>query len=114
MKLSDQVRRKIGAAIARYFADEGHRLLALSVGTTHAHLLVELPEDLGLARQIVGRCKNFASRAVRSELPGKVWGEGGNYQEVLSQEYQRTVFRYITEKQEPGAWLWSFRSAESS
>lgn len=103
------LRSVIGDAIVTRITELGHRVLAVSVGRTHAHLLVELPADFSEVKREVGRVKRYASRAVTEQMPGQLWGEGGKFKTVSSREQQRAVFRYITQKQERGSWVWSFK-----
>jgi len=58
----------------------GYLVVAVSVNGRHLHALVELPNDMGQIRQIVGKCKQRASHAVRDVMPGSIWAAGGRVQ----------------------------------
>lgn len=98
-----ELRERIGNALCRSLTRSGHRVLAVAVGATHAHALVELPLNYSETRRIVGDAKCDSSRAVRTEIPGNVWAAGGSYKIIKDRPHQLRVFHYITKKQGPGA-----------
>ena len=91
----------------------GFRVIAASVGEEHLHALVELPHDLKLIRKTIGKCKQFASHAVRGHMPGSIWSEGGEHRWVRDKSHFHNVYRYIRTKQEPGTVAWSHREDEN-
>jgi REP element-mobilizing transposase RayT len=103
------VRRSVGEVLVRNLLDAGHRVLAVSVSSDHAHILVELPEPRAVVKQIIGDAKGGASRQVRKQLPGRVWSAGGEYKLVRTKEHLRCALRYILRKQGADSWTWSFR-----
>lgn len=104
-----ECRPLIGRTIVEYLNRERHRVLAVAIAKVHVHLLVELPDHMALVRQIAGHAKRHSSRAIKSVLPGNVWGEGGKFKPVRDLEHQRAAFDYILYEQGPEAWTWSYR-----
>ena len=99
----------IGTALLRKVIEQGHQILALSSGITHAHLQVELPNDLAEARQLAGTWKQASSHAIRNVLPGSVWAGGGKPIPIKDRPHHQNVFDYILGHVDEGAWVWSFR-----
>ena len=110
--ITRNVRAMIGCALVRTLLDDGHRVLCASVGGRHAHVLVELPDNMPLMRKIVGKAKNRSSRAIKKEMPGRVWGAGGTFKRVRDRSHQVEVFHYILDHASQGAWTWSYREGE--
>jgi hypothetical protein len=90
----------------------GYRVIACSVGRRHLHALVELDADYHLRRKQIGKCKQKASHAVRSIIPGTIWAEGGEFKPVRDASHLHNVFNYIRTQQEPGAVVWSHKPDE--
>lgn len=109
VSLDAEHRLALGIALRESFEKQDCLILAVAVCSHHAHLLVELPIDLAEARRIVGNAKKYASRQVKSTLPGRVWAAGGKYKRIDNAAYQRRVFAYILKHQDQGAWVWSYR-----
>jgi len=106
--IAPELRAVIGESIQTCLERE-HRVLALTVAATHAHILVELPLEIDRVRTIIGEAKNVASRRVRREMPGRVWSAGGSYRLVETVAHQRRVFGYIRDHVHEGAWVWTYR-----
>jgi REP element-mobilizing transposase RayT len=87
----------------------GIRLLASSIGRQHVHLLAELPTDWRRTKRVVGHLKTKSSRFVKVGSRNRLWSTGGKFLPVEDRAYQMTVFRYITERQERNAVIWSLR-----
>ncbi len=87
--------------------NDGHCVLAITVAATHAHMLTELPAEMGAVRSIVGDAKNASSRAVRQEMPGRIWAGGGDYRRVSDKRHQQRIFEYIVNHSREGAWVWT-------
>ena len=104
-----EVRPVVGRTIVEYLTANGHRVLAVAVAKVHVHALVELPDRVGVVRQIAGHAKRHSSRAVRRVLPGSVWGEGGKFKRIANRDHQRAAFEYILYDQGADAWTWSYR-----
>ena len=103
----------IGRVLADHLIQSGHQVLVIAVTKVHAHLLVELPDNILRIRAIVGEAKRVASRAVKEKLAGSIWAAGGTYKPVKSREHQRSAYEYILYDQGPGAWTWSFKDGTS-
>lgn len=100
----------VGRAILAKLRKLGFRAVALAVAGMHAHLLVELPDEVKRIKQLIGQCKTVSSHAIRDALPGRVWGHDGGYKPVDDTAHQRNVYRYILRQK--GAWVWSFKDGE--
>ena len=107
----EDIRAPIGQVLVRYLLDEGHRILIVSVSKTHAHLLVELPNNEKAMKEIIGRAKSRSSRAVKDQLPGSIWAEGGDFEPVLNAAHESNAFSYIRDQQGPDAWTWTHLDA---
>jgi hypothetical protein len=100
------LRGELGQAIVAKVLAGGYRVLVIAVTPKHLHLLVELPWNLAAAKRVVGAWKTARTPAVRAELPGSIWGEGGSYKPVKTESHRRNAFKYIRDDQGPGAWVW--------
>jgi hypothetical protein len=107
--LDPKLRPVIGRALIASLQGMGHQVLTVAVTKVHAHFLVELPDNILKIKAIVGEAKRKASRAVKRELPGSIWAEGGTYKPIKSRGHQRSAYKYILCDQGPGAWTWSFK-----
>lgn len=112
--LANDLRPIIARALIDYLHGCEHHLLALAVTKVHAHLLVELPDNILKVKAIVGEAKRVASRAVKQQLPGSIWAAGGTYKPIKSTDHQRSAYSYILYDQGPGAWTWSFLDEKSA
>lgn len=104
-----KARADVGRAIVALLCSEGHRLLVMSVGGMHAHLLVELPDNVRRIKAIVGHAKSKSSRAVKHILPGSIWARGGRFEKIKDRAHHRNVYNYILTRQERGTWVWSYK-----
>ncbi len=98
--------------IVEELEDKGYRVLMVGVGAVHAHILVELPDDVVRVKTIVGDCKRKSSHAIRDILPGRIWAHGGRFDRVEDEEHHRNVYGYILEHIDEGAYVWSYRAEE--
>jgi REP element-mobilizing transposase RayT len=107
----------IRAVILMHFVEKmrklGYRIIAASLGEQHLHFLAELPFDLDEVDRIAGKCKQRASHAVRKELPGSVWSEGGEFKWINGSDHLQNAYSYIRTRQEPGTVVWSHRPEEN-
>ncbi len=103
------LRERIGRALVECLIACGHRLLALSVSSDHADVVIELPDDVRQTKSIVGDAKRRASRVVKRELPGAVWSAGCDYEPIDDAGRLRTEVDYVLLRQGDGTWTWSFR-----
>jgi REP element-mobilizing transposase RayT len=108
--LPQHLREPVGKAILQELTKHQARILALAVAGMHVHMLIELPDDMTEIRRIIGRCKTAACRAVRRQMPGRLWANYGSYKPVDDPEYQHKVYQYILRQR--GAWIWSFKDGE--
>src|SRR4051794_35542328 len=79
VKFDFEIRAILLAAFVLKLRALGYRVIAASLGEQHLHVLVLLPWDLDEVRKILGKCKQRASHAVRKQLPGNIWSEGGEF-----------------------------------
>src|SRR5262245_774269 len=107
--IAPELRSTVGCAILLYFRSIGARVIAMAVGKVHTHIVVEMVDDIGIVKRIIGQAKRRSSRAVKSQLPGAVWGEGGTFEPVDDRERLERSHDYVIYDQGPGAWTWSFR-----
>ncbi|MGD9127804.1 MAG: hypothetical protein PVH19_10555, partial [Planctomycetia bacterium] len=102
-------RKLLGEAMVDVMNRAKLRFLAVAVGVSHAHVLVECKDDYMTARRLASSLKQVSSFAVRDSLPGKVWAKGGKPIRIKDQKHQQQVFYYILEHaQKEGAWVWRF------
>lgn len=103
-------RRVVGEAFIKELEKQHVRLLVVSVGPQHLHLQVKLPNHEARQWDILGDCKRVASHAVRTTLPGKIWGRKGRIDTISDREHHEYLFRqYIPDHRYEGAWVWNFR-----
>jgi hypothetical protein len=112
VSLTLQVRIAVLRAFVEKMQALGFRIIAASCGEKHLHGLPELVTEYGECRKIVGKCKQKASHAVRDVLPGRIWAEGGSYEEIEDVGHLHNTYNYIREKQEAGTVVWSHRPDE--
>jgi len=99
----------IGTVLLQKCEKTESAVLSICVGTTHAHLLVELADDYKAARDFEARLKQASSHAVRHVLPGRVWAAGGKPIRIRDRAHQQRVYRYILDHAADGDWVWDFR-----
>ncbi len=108
----NQAQRAIaGEAVRKTMKKHGHKLLVIAVGGMHVHMLVELPNVLQDAKDVIGFAKVSASMRLNETMPGKVWARGGNCKPIRDEEHRRNTFGYILDHRDEGAWVWTFRDA---
>jgi hypothetical protein len=103
------LRAEVGKALLRAILESGHAVLVIAVKGKHTHILTELPALKRRAQLIVGKWKSARTSALRRELPGPIWGEGGKYKAVKDRRHLARVYKYIRDDQGPGAWVWTYR-----
>jgi REP element-mobilizing transposase RayT len=112
VRFPKHLRPIVGRAIRDYLETHGHRVLAVAVGRVHAHVVTELPDDIRTIKQILGEAKRKSSRAVKKELPGKVWSAGAEKKPVDTKAHLGRAVDYVLYEQGEGAWTWSFRDRD--
>jgi REP element-mobilizing transposase RayT len=113
VEIPKHLRATIGRALIARLEKEGFRVLAVSVSYDHAHILVELPDNIARIRRIIGRCKRAACEAVKHKLAGKIWSAGGDWDPIDDREHQDNSYSYALTKQGPRAWTWYFKDSET-
>jgi REP element-mobilizing transposase RayT len=103
--IADILRRRIAETFAENLQTQGFTVSIASVSQTHLHALVRLPLDRRQTKRIVGDAKRVASRSVKSEMPGRVWSEGGTYKPVRNVGHYNAAYEYIRTRQEEGAYV---------
>src|SRR5688500_4508779 len=109
VQIPQQVRQLIGLAVVARLRHEGYTVLAVSVSAEHVHALVLLPDDRGMIKRIIGRCKQHGTRAARPTIGGELWADAGEFKPIRDRAHQLNVYEYILTKQGPWAWTWSYR-----
>ncbi len=107
--IKSSLRSIVGETILGKIEKQEHRVLAISVGSNHAHILVELPDNRSVVVAICGTWKQAASHKVREELPGNIWAEGGDPIPIRDEAHHRRVYDYILRHRDEHAWIWSFK-----
>jgi len=108
VKLPVEIRAIVGKALVASLLDDGWSVLATSVSSDHAHVLVELPDDVRSIKAMVGNAKRVSSRAIKAWIAGSVWSEGCDYESIKDISHQRNAFSYILNKQGADSWTWSY------
>ena len=85
------------------------RVLSVAVGKVHAHLVVEIVDDLREVKRVIGEAKRFSSQIVTGSLPGKLWSAGGKFVRVENDPHLQSAYEYDLYDQGRWAWTWSFR-----
>lgn len=106
--LPAELRGLIAHKLAQQLEKHGIRILIVSVGGMHAHLLAELPDDGTKAKRLIGITKKGASQAVNKQLPGRMWARGCGLKLVRDQSHQQNTFHYIKRHENDGAFVWTF------
>ena len=107
--IGPHLREVVARAFLSRLLKEKFLVLAVAVSERHVHALVLLPDDRALIREIIGRCKRAACEAVKHEMTGALWADGGEFKQVRDRAHQLNVYKYILVDQGPGAWTWSYR-----
>ncbi|MEM9416175.1 MAG: transposase [Planctomycetota bacterium] len=107
--LPEPLRATVGERFREALEKQDHTVLALCVAGQHAHFLCELPLDPARTKHCIGLAKKASSRAIKREMPGRVWAAGGRYIIVDTPTYQQRVYHYIIRHRDEGAWVWTFR-----
>jgi REP element-mobilizing transposase RayT len=110
--LTPDQRRVAGRAMVDRLLELNVRLLALSCGRAHYHLLGGFSDHE--VRQLVGRAKKNATFDLREcGFEGRAWARKSRPLPVGNRAHQRNVFEYILDHAREGAWVWSFRDGRS-
>ena len=104
----DEAWRPVACGVhVRFLIENGYRVLAASVSGKHAHLLVELPDNVAEVKRIIGQCKERSSRALPKSPTGHWWSAGCTYKPVIDDDHLEAARGYILTRQGPSAWTWA-------
>ena len=109
IRLPRSVRDCIAKTLSKVLTEAGYRVLAISVSSDHAHIVVELPDNVRQVKAIIGDAKRLASRAIKRTHPGSVWSAGCDYEPVDDRPRLKSEVEYVLLKQGADSWTWSFR-----
>jgi REP element-mobilizing transposase RayT len=112
--LGSPMRPAIGIELRRSLQKHQCAVLVIAVAATHAHILARLPLDPRQLRLVVGDAKRRASRAVKDELPGRIWAGSASFRRIADRAHQVPAFNYILGHGSEGAWVWCFRDQPTS
>ena len=107
--IPEPLRERLGVPFLKTLLEQRIRVLGIAVAAYHAHILAELPDLKRLAQDVIGNAKRDSSRAVRKEMPGRLWAGGGRFDPVDTREHLLNALLYILRHREEGAWVWWFR-----
>ena len=106
VSLPTHVRPMIVEAVIEALRRRNGSPAAITVGKDHVHLLVDSPSSYEEVKQVIGKVKTVASLAIREHIPGSIWSRGCLVKRVSTLDHLEATRRYITEKQERGAYVW--------
>ena len=106
MKFPRELRLKVARKIADSLNRSGFPVIVVAVGPTHAHAVPELPIDLRKYNKILGNAKCDASRAVRKQLPGRIWAKRDKHRMLRNPKEREDAFLYVRDDQGPSAAVW--------
>jgi len=104
----------VGQALIADLVERGYRVLAVSVCSDHAHLVVELPDAPRQIRAVIGEAKRASSRAVKHQMPGSIWSAGCDPRPKTRRWALAGAIRYVRDRQGQGSWTWSFWDVEGA
>jgi REP element-mobilizing transposase RayT len=113
--LTPALRAIVGDGMLQSIRRHNDRCLAIAVGKTHTHLLVECVNARDAIKRLTSRLKQASSRATAEQVPGRIWARGATYIPIDEQAHQQAVFRYIlNHAPKEHAWVWNFRSSRET
>ena len=78
IKIPRHLRGELVLALLGAIVKSGCRVLVIAATQKHAHLLVGLPKRRSVLKLVVGTWKSARTAALRREMRGSIWGEGGS------------------------------------
>ena len=90
-----------------------HPVIAAAIAARHLHALTDLPNNYEQMKREIGKCKQKASHAVRTVLPGTIWAAGAEFMRINDRPHLHNTYAYIRKKQEAGAVVWSHKDDEN-
>ncbi|MDP6637181.1 MAG: hypothetical protein QGG42_19955 [Phycisphaerae bacterium] len=95
-------------AMLEKFIACGVKVIALSVGAKHYHILAQFPD--ARVRHWVGLAKKSSSRILgKFGLPGRVWARKCRALPIVDRSHQVNTFEYILAHRQQGSRVWTFR-----
>jgi hypothetical protein len=102
----------VGAAVKDKLIELGTQLLAVSLGSTHLHLLGKMPPG-PIPREWVGRAKKHSNFIAKDHgYTGKLWAVRCKVTPIKNRQHQLNTLDYILGHIEEGAWVWDFRDPD--
>jgi hypothetical protein len=109
VSLPSEFRKIVGEALRDKMLELGAQLIAISMSSTHAHLLAKMPGG-PIPRKWLGRAKKHATFvAHEAGWKGLLWAARSKPNPIKNRQHQLNTFDYILRHAEEGAWVWSFR-----
>lgn len=109
VRLEPRWRPIVGAAFKDKLNELGVQLLAVSMGSTHLHVLGKMPPG-HVPRDWVGRAKVYSNfKAKEQGYSGKLWAVRSKVIPIRDRRHQLNTFDYILDHYHEGAWVWDFR-----
>ncbi len=110
VRIPEHLRPAIAQALGTKFDEMHAPARIIAVTQTHAHALVRVGDSD--AKPLVGRAKQAASFAVRSSLPGQVWGGSCHVVRVHSDAHYHRIVAYIDKHRGEGGAVWVHPSVQ--
>jgi REP element-mobilizing transposase RayT len=88
-------REVVGRSLWQRAEELGHRMRTIAVSFTHAHMLVEMPDDKKKMKTAMGECKRTASFNVSENYESTLWAKLGDFNRVETQDYWENCHHYI-------------------
>jgi hypothetical protein len=104
VRLAPNHQRLAGRAMVEKLDSIGVPVAALAIDAVHAHALIRVGADDAVA--VFGRAKQAASHALRSHLPGGIWGRSSHVVRINSREHGTNAKNYILAHADRGAWIY--------
>jgi hypothetical protein len=88
VQFPDPIRVDLGRAILIKIRKLNIHCLCLAVGPSHTHLLLRATHDYDHLKKLSGQLKQAASHTVRTQMPGRLWADGGKPIRVKDRQHQ--------------------------
>jgi REP element-mobilizing transposase RayT len=112
VKLSQEWRAIVGAAVCEKLRQLGAQVLAVSMSSTHVHVLAKMPPG-PTPRIWMGQAKKHATFIAKGKgWTGKLWAVRCKVTPIKDRQHQLNTYRYILRHVREGAWVWHFRQDE--
>lgn len=104
VRIPADLRARVGRAMLGKLHDSGVPVGALAVGSNHVHALIAVGDSDAVGP--FGRAKQHASKAVSTDLPGKLWARSSHVVRVKNTGQLASTVQYIARHDRAGAWVW--------